>query len=87
MKRNILFVPEAFNQYKEWASEDKRIFRKINEIIQSINRTPFEGVGKPEPLKHQLSGCWSRQINSEHRLIYQINPENEIVILQCKYHY
>ena len=87
MRHNVLFIPEAFKHYSEWANEDKRIFRKINELIQSIDRTPFEGIGKPEPLKHQLSGYWSRQINEEHRLVYQINQDDEIVIIQCKFHY
>jgi len=87
MKHNITFVPDAFETYKEWATADKKIFKKINELIQSIDRTPFVGIGKPEPLKHQLMGCWSRQINEEHRLVYQIISESVIVILQCKYHY
>ena len=87
MKHNLTFIPQAFDEYKEWATSDKQLFKKINEIIQSIDRTPFEGIGKPEPLKYQLKGCWSRRINDEHRLVYQIASENEIIILQCKYHY
>jgi toxin YoeB len=87
LKRNITFVPEAFLNYKEWAFSDKQIFEKINELIQSIDRNPFEGIGKPEPLKHQLKGCWSRRITNEHRLVYQVISEKEIIILQCKYHY
>lgn len=87
MKHNITFVPKAFDNYKEWAVSDKQIFEKINELIQSIDRTPFDGIGKPESLKHQLKGCWSRRINIEHRLVYQVISEKEIIILQCKYHY
>lgn len=87
MKHNITFVPTAFDNYKEWAVSDKQIFEKINELIQSIDRTPFEGIGKPEPLKHQLKGYWSRRINDEHRIVYQVVSEKEIIILQCKYHY
>lgn len=87
MKHNITFHPKAFDEYKEWVILDKQIFKKINEIIQNIDRTPFEGIGKPEPLKHQLKGYWSRRINDEHRLVYQVTDENEIIILQCKYHY
>ena len=87
MKHNITFVPKAFDNYKEWAVSDKQIFEKINELIQSIDRTPFDGIGKPEPLKHQLKGYWSRRINIEHRLVYQVISEKEIIILQCKYHY
>jgi toxin YoeB len=87
MKHNITFVPKAFDSYKEWAINDKQIFKKINELIQSIDRTPFDGIGKPELLKHQLKGCWSRQITEEHRLVYEVISESEIIILQCKYHY
>ena len=87
MKHNITFVPKAFDSYREWAIEDKQIFKKINELIQSIDRTPFDGIGKPEPLKHQLKGFWSRQITEEHRLVYEVISEREIIILQCKYYY
>jgi toxin YoeB len=87
MKHNITFTPGAFEAYQEWAVDDKQKFKKINELIQSIDRTPFEGIGKPEPLKHQLKGCWSRQISDEHRLVYQVISDIEIMILQCKYHY
>jgi toxin YoeB len=87
MKHAITFTPKAFDSYKDWATTNKQIFKKINELIQSIDRTPFEGIGKPESLKHQLQGCWSRQINEEHRLVYQVISESEIIILQCKFHY
>ena len=87
MKHNITFTPIAFENYRDWATTDKKIFKKINELLQSIDRTPFEGIGKPEPLKHQLKGYWSRQINEEHRLVYQVLSEDEVIILQCKYHY
>ena len=87
MKHNITFTPGAFDCYKEWAVIDKQKFKKINDLIQSIDRTPYEGIGKPESLKHQLRGCWSRQISDEHRLVYQVVSETEIIILQCKYHY
>jgi toxin YoeB len=87
MKHNITFTPKAFDTYKEWATNDKIIFKKINELILSIDRTPFDGIGKPEPLKHKLKGCWSRQINDEHRLVYQVISDIEVIILQCKFHY
>jgi toxin YoeB len=87
MKHNITFTPGAFDAYKELAVIDKQKFKKINDLIQSIDRTPYEGIGKPEPLKHQLRGCWSRQISDEHRLVYEVVSETEIIILQCKYHY
>jgi len=86
MKNNLTFTPTAFDNYREWATTDKQIFKKINEIILSIDRTPFEGVGKPEPLKYQLKGYWSRRITDEHRLVYIVN-ETEVIILSCKYHY
>jgi toxin YoeB len=86
MKHNLTFTPNAFENYKEWANTDKQIFKKINEIIQSIERTPYEGIGKPEPLKHQLKGYWSRRITEEHRLVYTVN-EREVLIISCKYHY
>ena len=87
MKHNITFEPKAFKEYQEWATSDKQVFKKINELIQSIDRTPFEGIGKPEALKHILKGMWSRRISGEHRLVYQIKSETEIIIIQCKYHY
>lgn len=86
MKSNLIFTPTAFDNYKEWATIDKQIFKKINEIIQSIDRTPFEGIGKPEPLKYSLSGYWSRRITDEHRLVYSVK-DDEILIISCKYHY
>ena len=86
MKHNLTFSPIAFENYKEWATTDKQIFRKINELIQSIDRTPFEGIGKPEPLKYQLKGYWARRITDEHRLVYSVN-ETGVQIISCKYHY
>jgi len=86
MKHNLTFIPIAFDNYKDWAISYKQIFKKINELIQSIDRTPFEGIGKPEPLKYQYKGYWSRRITDEHRLIYTVT-ETEILIISCKYHY
>ncbi len=65
---------------------DRKILKRINQLIKDIQRSPFEGVGKPEPLKFDLSGLWSRRINQEHRLIYQVQ-DKYIVIVQCRYHY
>ena len=65
---------------------DKKILKRINELIKDIQRSPFEGIGKPEPLKFDMSGLWSRRINQEHRLIYQIK-DNYVIIVQCRYHY
>lgn len=86
MNHNLTFTPDAFDNYKEWAISDKKIFKKINDLIQSIDRTPFDGIGKPEPLKYQYKGYWSRRITDEHRLVYTVN-ETEILIIACKYHY
>jgi toxin YoeB len=83
---SIAFVSDAFNDYNTWATTDKQIFKRIVTIINDCRRDPFRGIGKPEPLKHQLKGCWSRRINDEHRLVYQVTPDY-IIIISCKYHY
>jgi toxin YoeB len=82
----ILFLENGWGDYLYWQQTDKSMLRKINALIKEIERTPYEGSGKPESLKHNLSGWWSRRINLEHRLIYKIDDE-AIVILQCRYHY
>ncbi len=84
--RRIVFLPKAFENFTYWASEDKQIYRKIFNLIQDIQRTPFSGLGKPEPLRHDLQGYWSRRINDEHRLVYKVTND-DIVIASCKYHY
>ena len=76
----------AWEDYLYWAQTDKRILRRINDLIREIQREPFSGRGNPEPLKHTLAGCWSRRINMEHRLVYKIDND-VLVILQCRYHY
>lgn len=83
---NIIFSEESFSDYQSWALEDKKLYKKINELIKDIIRSPFSGIGKPEPLKHELSGYWSRRINEEHRLVYKV-IENSVLIASCKYHY
>jgi len=82
----ITFSRNAWEDYVSWQREDKRILRKINDLIKDIQRTPFGGLGKPEPLKFDLSGYWSRRIDLEHRLVYQYQ-DNEILIYSCKFHY
>jgi toxin YoeB len=82
----ITFSKNAWEDYTSWQSEDKRMVKKINDLIKDIQRTPYEGMGKPEPLKYDLSGLWSRRIDREHRLVYQAN-ETEILIFSCRYHY
>ena len=84
--KKIAFLPQAFNDYNDWIKLDKKIHAKIVELIKEIQRDPFVGKGKPEPLKHQLSGLWSRRITEEHRLIYKV-LENEVVIISCRFHY
>lgn len=86
MSRRIVFESSAFADFNDWIKLDKKIHRKIIELIKNIDRNPFEGLGKPEALKHDLSGYWSRRIDREHRLVYKVTDE-EILILPCKYHY
>jgi toxin YoeB len=82
----ILFDEQGWEDYLYWIEADRKITCKINALIKDITRDPFSGIGKPEPLKHQLSGFWSRRISGEHRLIYQIQNET-VVIIQCRLHY
>ncbi|MCO6551357.1 MAG: Txe/YoeB family addiction module toxin [Gilliamella sp.] len=83
---NKLFSDESWNDYLYWQKTDKKVIKRINELIKDISRTPFLGLGKPEALKFNLSGYWSRRIDGEHRLIYKIE-NNCIIILSCRYHY
>ena len=83
---NKIFSRIAWDQYKYWQTEDKKILKKINELIVDIERNGNSGLGKPEPLKYELQGFWSRRITDEHRLIYKIE-ENNIYIVACRYHY
>jgi toxin YoeB len=83
---NKIFTDIAWDHYLYWQTEDKKILKKINELIRDIDRNRNTGLGKPEPLKHELSGYWSRRITDEHRLIYSIE-NNEINIISCRYHY
>ena len=82
----IIFTKNSWEDYISWQSEDKRMLRKINKLIKDIQRTPFEGKGKPEPLKYDIAGFWSRRIDREHRLVYQVD-KNEILIYSCRFHY
>jgi toxin YoeB len=82
----IIFSYNSWEDYTSWQSEDKKILKKINMLIKDIQRTPYEGIGKPEPLKYDLAGLWSRRIDREHRLVYQVSG-NEILIYSCRYHY
>jgi len=84
--KNVAFLPQAFADFTQWATEDRKIYAKIVDLIKDIQRQPFTGLGKPEPLKHKLRGLWSRRITLEHRLVYKIT-EDEIVIVSCRFHY
>ena len=83
---NVAFTSEAFSSFLEWQANDKQLFKKIVALIISACREPFSGLGKPEPLKHDLSGCWSRRITDEHRLVYTVEKDT-IKIISLKYHY
>ena len=82
----ISFEDSAFEEYWQWAKDDKKVFNKINSLIKEITRDPFHGTGKPEPLKWGLTGHWSRRITEEHRLVYKVFPDH-VIIISCKYHY
>ena len=84
--KKIAFEASAFEDFTTWAAADKRIHAKIVELIRDIQRSPFTGLGKPEPLKHELRGYWSRRITDEHRLVYKVT-DDAIAIVACKYHY
>lgn len=82
----IAFVDAAISDLKYWKeSNDKKILQRITQLIESIQKSPFQGIGKPEPLKHNLSGYWSRRINKEHRIVYRI--ENNRIIISLRFHY
>lgn len=83
---NKFFTDESWADYVFWQENDKRFIKRINELIKEIERSPFTGIGKPESLKHHLSGYWSRRINEEHRLIYRVE-QDRMIILSCRYHY
>ena len=82
----LIFSDNAWEDYLYWQNTDKKILRRINMLIKEAQRNPFEGIGKPEPLKHALSGYWSRRITDEYRFIYKVT-ENAIHIAQLRYHY
>ena len=81
-----IFVNESWDDYLYWQKTDKNILKRINALIKDISRNPFTGIGKPEPHKYKYKGYWSRRIDSEHRLIYQVK-DDEIRIAKCRFHY
>ncbi|WP_404345051.1 Txe/YoeB family addiction module toxin [Vreelandella venusta] len=82
----LIFSENAWEDYLYWQKTDKKILNRINKLIKEIKREPFEGVGKPEPLKHNLAGYWSRRINEEHRIVYKVT-DDALIIAQLRYHY
>ncbi|MBL9083367.1 MAG: Txe/YoeB family addiction module toxin [Planctomycetales bacterium] len=82
----LVFSEQAWEDYLHWQATDKAILRRINALIKETMRTPFEGIGKPEPLRHALAGYWSRRITDEHRIVYKIDGKS-LLIAQLRYHY
>ena len=82
----IIFSKNGWEDYIFWQTGDKKTLTKINALIKDIQRTPYEGIGKPEPLKYDLAGLWSRRIDHEHRLVYEVDGD-ELLIYSCRYHY
>ena len=82
----LMWAEHAWDDYLYWQEVDKKKIKRINELIKDIKRSPFEGIGDPEPLKHNWSGYWSRRIDKEHRLVYQVD-ESGLSLAQCRFHY
>ena len=82
----LTFSSTAWDNYLYWQKTDKAMLKRINKLIKEIQRGPFEGIGKPEPLKHGLTGYWSRRINDEHRIVYKV-VDDTLLIAQLRYHY
>jgi toxin YoeB len=83
---DTIFLSKGWEDYQYWIDADLKLFSKINKLIKECQRTPFEGIGKPEPLKNELSGWWSRRIDREHRLVYRVK-DGVLEIAQCRHHY
>jgi len=86
MSRNLAWTDAGWSDYMYWQTQDKKTLKRINKLIENIIRTPFEGIGKPERLKENLSGFWSRRIDDSHRLVYVVT-DTHITIIACRYHY
>ena len=84
--KDVEFTHTAYKQLQEWLKNDKKIYSHIEQLAIAIQQEPFKGMGKPEPLKHQLKGYWSRRITKEHRLVYKVTSTS-IIVISCKYHY
>lgn len=86
MTRQLAWTDEAWSDYVYWQSQDKKTLKRINKLIDDSKRSPFEGIGKPEPLKENLSGFWSRRIDETNRLVYAVS-DSYLTIISCRYHY
>lgn len=84
--RNLQFTPTAFAQFTGWATDDKKLFQRLVRLLDEVCRTPFAGIGKPEPLKGDLAGLWPRHLNDEHRLVYKVAGD-ALVVIACRDHY
>ena len=82
----LVFTPIGWEDYRHWQSTDKAVLKRVNRLLDEALRDPYSGIGKPEPLRHVLAGCWSRRIDDEHRLVYLVE-EDDAVVLQARYHY
>lgn len=82
----ISFVEKSWEEYNFWQREDKQVFKKLQRLIKETIRDPFGGIGKPEPLKNNLNGYWSKRVTDEHRLVYKIE-QNQLIIISCRFHY
>ena len=86
MNRQLAWTDEAWKDYVYWQSQDRKTLKRINKLIDAVKRDPFRGIGKPEALKENLSGCWSRRIDEQNRLVYAVTDQY-ISIISCRYHY
>lgn len=82
----LKFTPQGWEDYNWWLAQDRKVAKRINLVLADTLRAPFEGLGKPEPLKHLLQGCWSRRIDGEHRLVYSVDKTG-VTVHQCRFHY
>ncbi len=83
---NISFSPTGWDEYLHWQMQDKKTLRRINQLLKDIRRSPFDGIGKPEPLRY-CEGYWSRRIDEKNRLVYAVSSEGDIIVLSCRGHY
>lgn len=82
----LVFTPNGWSDYRHWQATDRATLKRVNRLLDDVLRDPFDGIGKPEPLRHAVSGCWSRRITDEHRLVYVVDGD-DVVVLQARYHY